>query len=51
MVHAVEWEGETLTNVKYEDQPWEIEAYANEQRICDEALALLPLKEYEKFNG
>jgi hypothetical protein len=51
MVHAVEWEGETLTNLKYEDQPWEIEAYANEQRICDEASALLTLKEYEKFYG
>ena len=51
MVHAVEWEGEVVTNVPYDDQPWEIEAYANEQRICEEALALLPLKEYEKFNG
>ncbi len=51
MVHAVEWEGETVTNVKYEDQPWEIEAYANEERIRQEASALLNLKDYERYYG
>ena len=51
MVHAVEWEGKVLTNIPYDDQPWEIEAYANEKQICEQALAILPLKEYEKYNG
>lgn len=29
------WEGETVTNVAYEDQPWEIEAFAMEREVYD----------------
>lgn len=32
------WDGETYTNTKYEDQPWEIDAYAREEEIMLEAL-------------
>jgi len=32
------WEGETYTNTKYEDQPWEIDAYAREEEVMLEAL-------------
>lgn len=32
------WDGETYTNTKYEDQPWEIDAYAREEEVMLEAL-------------
>jgi hypothetical protein len=32
------WDGETYTNTKYEDQPWEIDAYAREEQVMNEAL-------------
>lgn len=32
------WDGETYTNTKYEDQPWEIDAYAREEEVMKEAL-------------
>lgn len=32
------WDGETYTNTKYEDQPWEIDAYAREEEVMQEAL-------------
>ena len=32
------WDGETYTNTKYEDQPWEVDAYAREEEIMQEAL-------------
>lgn len=51
MVHAVEWEGEVLTNVKYDDQPWEIEAYSYEELLREEASQVLPFKEYERYYG
>jgi maltose-binding protein MalE len=41
LVKAQVWEGEIITNLAYEDQPWEIEAYSNEERVKLEALQLL----------
>ena len=41
IVTAQVWEGEVITNLAYEDQPWEIEAYSNEERVKLEALQLL----------
>ena len=35
LVKVQSWEGETVTNVAYEDQPWEIEAYAMEREVYD----------------
>ena len=35
LVKVSEWEGETMTNVPYDDQPWEIEAYALEREVYD----------------
>lgn len=32
------WDGETYTNTKYDDQPWEIDAYAREEQVMKEAL-------------
>ena len=32
------WQGETHTNTKYDDQPWEKEAYAREEEVMQEAL-------------
>ena len=32
------WQGETHTNTMYDDQPWEIEAYAREEQVMKEAL-------------
>ena len=32
------WQGETHTNTMYDDQPWEIEAYAREEEVMREAL-------------
>ena len=32
------WDGETYTNTKYKDQPWEIDAYAREEEVMLEAL-------------
>jgi len=32
------WDGETYTNTKYEEQPWEVDAYAREEDIMKEAL-------------
>jgi hypothetical protein len=38
LVNVVIWEGETFTNTPYNDQPWEIDAYAREEEIMKEAL-------------
>jgi hypothetical protein len=35
IIKVSEWEGETFTNTAYEDQPWEIEAYAMEREVYD----------------
>lgn len=35
LVKVSEWEGETMTNVAYDDQPWEKEAYAMERKVYD----------------
>lgn len=51
LVHAVEWEGEIITNLKYEDQPWEIEAYGFEQFLRETVSFTLPFKDYERYYG
>lgn len=33
LVNVAEWEGEIVTNVPYDDQPWEIEAYNLEHQV------------------
>jgi len=35
LVKVSEWEGQTMTNVAYDDQPWEVEAYAMEREVYD----------------
>ncbi len=35
LVKVSEWEGQTMTNISYDDQPWEIEAYALEREVYD----------------
>jgi len=38
LVKVSVWDGETYTNTKYDDQPWEIDAYAREEEVMLEAL-------------
>lgn len=32
------WDGKEYTNTAYDDQPWEIDAYAREEQVMQEAL-------------
>ena len=41
LVKVAEWDGEYHTNTKYEDQPWEIDAYAREAQVSQEAKDML----------
>jgi hypothetical protein len=41
LVKAQEWDGEYYTNVKYADQPWEIDAYGREEEVKLKALEVL----------
>ncbi len=41
LVNVCIWNGETHTNTKYDDQPWEIDAYAREEEVMKEALLCL----------
>ena len=38
LVKVSEWDGEYHTNTPYDDQPWEIDAYAREKEVMEEAL-------------
>lgn len=33
MINVVEWDGTDISGVKYEDQPWEIDAYGREEAV------------------
>ena len=41
LVKVAEWDGEYHTNTKYEDQPWEIDAYGREAQVSQEAKDML----------
>jgi hypothetical protein len=41
LVKVSEWDGEYHTNTKYDDQPWEIDAYAREAQVAQEAKEML----------
>ena len=41
LVKVAEWDGEYHTNTKYDDQPWEIDAYAREAQVAQEAKDML----------
>ena len=41
LVKVAEWDGEYHTNTKYEDQPWEIDAYGREAHVSQEAKDML----------
>lgn len=41
LVKVAEWDGEYHTNTKYDDQPWEIDAYAREAQVTQEAKDML----------
>lgn len=41
LVKVVEWDGEYHTNTKYDDQPWEIDAYAREAMVANNAQEML----------
>ena len=41
LVKVAEWDGECYTNTKYDDQPWEIDAYARESLVAKNAEGLL----------
>ena len=41
LIKVQQWDGEYYTNIKYDDQPWEIDAYAREEKIKLEALEVL----------
>lgn len=41
IVKLAEWDGEYHTNTKYEDQPWEIDAYAREAIVKQNAEGLI----------
>lgn len=38
IIKAQTWDGEYYTNTAYDDQPWEIDAYAREKNVMNEAL-------------
>lgn len=41
LVKVAEWDGEYHTNTKYDDQPWEIDAYAREAMVANNAQEML----------
>ena len=41
LVKVAEWDGEYHTNTKYDDQPWEIDAYTREAQVAQEAKEML----------
>lgn len=41
LVKVSQWDGEYHTNTKYEDQPWEIDAYAREAQVAQQAKEML----------
>ena len=41
LVKVVEWDGEYHTNTPYDDQPWEIDAYAREAQVAQQAKDML----------
>jgi len=41
LVKVAEWDGEYHTNTPYDDQPWEIDAYAREAQVAQEAKEML----------
>ena len=41
IVKVAEWDGEYHTNTKYDDQPWEIDAYGREAQVAQEAKEML----------
>ena len=41
LVKVAEWDGEYHTNTKYDDQPWEIDAYGREAQVAQEAKEML----------
>ena len=41
LVKVAEWDGEYHTNTKYDDQPWEIDAYAREAQVAQQAKEML----------
>ena len=41
LVKVAEWDGKCYTNTKYDDQPWEIDAYARESLVAKNAEGLL----------
>ena len=41
LVKVAAWDGEYHTNTKYDDQPWEIAAYAREAQVAQEAKEML----------
>lgn len=38
LAYAHTWEGERVVNIPYDDQPWEIEAYAREEEVYEACL-------------
>lgn len=38
LVKVTEWKGQNMTNVAYDDQPWEIEAYAKERGLYERCI-------------
>ncbi len=41
LVKVAEWDGECYTNTKYDDQPWEIDAYARESLVAINAEGMM----------
>ena len=41
LVKVCEWDGEYHTNTPYDDQPWEIDAYAREAQVAQQAKDML----------
>ena len=41
LVKVAEWDGEYHTDTKYDDQPWEIDAYAREAVVANNAQEML----------
>lgn len=41
LVKVSEWDGEIFTNTAYDDQPWEIDAYAREENVKIQAEEML----------
>ena len=41
LVKVAEWDGEYHTNTPYDDQPWEIDAFAREAHVANQAKEML----------